>query len=174
LPGTDLATDLAGTFFRILFAHDLPHLMAGAKTPEGRFHHDGEAAFYMSPSAADAALAVATYLRPGDPPRLIQPLTVAARVVDLRRHEVCAALGLSTEASVEWQVQRAAGLRATSWRASDAARAGGADGMIYASRKEPGRWHVVLFHWNQPGRAVISPAGMAVEFRPAAPENAAF
>ena len=145
-----MITALSGTFYRILFASDLPRLLQGAVTPEGRFHHDGEKALYMSPSPEAAAIAVATYLRPNDPPRVVQALTLAnARVLDLRSATVLAGLGLDgAEASVLWQPQRAAGMAATSWRASDAARASGADGMIYLSRKDPARWHLVLFGWN--------------------------
>ena len=163
-----MITALSGTFYRILFARDLPRLLHGAVTPEGRFHHGGERALYMSPSPEAASSAVATYLRPDDPPRILQALTVAkARILDLRSARVLAALGLDgSEASVLWQPQRAAGMPATSWRASDAARASGADGMIYTSRKDPARWHLVLFDWNQTGRANVAAFGGPGEFQP--------
>ena len=171
-----MITALSGIFFRVLFAHSLPQLMQGAMAPEGRFHHDGQAAFYMSPSPKAAAIAVASYLRPDDPPRVVQALRVpGASVVDLRDSAVVARLGLQGhEAAVLWQPERAAGRAATSWRVSDAVRATPADGMIYISRSDPSRWHLVLFHLNKPGRAVVVPDGPAVEFHPAATRNAAF
>jgi hypothetical protein len=36
--------------------------------------------------------------------------------------------------------------------------------MIYASRKEPARWHLVLFRWNQPGGPKVAPNGPALPF----------
>ena len=156
-----------GTFYRIVFTHDAPRLLDGVHSPEGRFHHSGQPALYMSPSPEAAAFAVATYLQPSDPPRVTARLRLTgARVVDLRDNDTLAALGLTNEPSVEWQPERAQGLPATSWRASDAARATGADGMIYTSRKVPSRWHLVLFRWNQPGGALVELATAPVNWTP--------
>ncbi len=146
----DALTPLAGQFWRILYATDLPRLLLGAKTPEGRFHHSGQPALYLSPSPTDAAHAIATYLKPDDPPRIIVPLTLTVpRIADLRRPACLATLRLTGhESATPWQPQRAAGQPATTWAASDAARAAGADGMIYTARSAPTRWHLVLFHWT--------------------------
>ncbi|MEO8243039.1 MAG: RES family NAD+ phosphorylase [bacterium] len=158
---------ISGTFYHIHYTRDLPRLLHGAHSPEGRFHHDGEAAFYMSPSPQTAAIAVASYVRPDDPLRVTVTLLVAARVVDLREPETLAALGLQGhEASVLWRPERAAGIRATSWLASDAGRLAGADGMVYTSRSAPDRWHLVLFCWNRPGRATVTQVGPPVPFLP--------
>ena len=156
---------VSGRFYRIIFASDRDAPLRGAHSPEGRFHHDGESALYMSPSLQAAAFAVASYLRPNDPPRLIQPLIVQnARVLDLRRAEVIRHLYLQgDEASIPWQPQRAIGLPATTWQASDAARTAGADGMIYTARTEPTRWHLVLFRWNTNG-PILAPDGPAELF----------
>ena len=158
---------ISGRFYRILFAADQSRLLQGAITPEGRFHHSGQAALYMSPTPEAAKIVVATYLSDGDPPRIIAPLKVTnARVLDLRRGDVLAHLGLTgAEPSVLWQPQRAMGLPATSWAASDAVRGAGADGMIYTSRKDPARWHLVLFHWNT-GAAIVQEDGPAQPFHP--------
>jgi hypothetical protein len=56
---------------------------------------------------------------------------------------------------VPWQPQRATGRAATTWAASDAVRAAGADGLIYSARSMPTRWHVVLFRWAD-GRVAVS------------------
>jgi hypothetical protein len=55
-------------------------------------------------------------------------------------------------------------LPATSWIASDAARRAGADGMIYAARSDPTRWHVVLFRWNIPAGPIIRQSGSPIPF----------
>ena len=109
-----------------------------------------------------------TYLRDGDPARIIAPLKVTnARILHLRRPDVLAHLGLNgTEPSVLWQPQRALGSSATSWQASDAVRRAGADGMIYTSRKDPARWHLVLFQWNAKTGAVVQEDGPAQPFHP--------
>lgn len=161
---------VSGRFYRIVFASDRDAPLRGARSPEGRFHHNCEAALYMSPSPQAAAFAVASYLRPNDPPRLIQPLILQnARLLDLRRPTVIRHLHLQgDEASIPWQPQRALGLPATSWQASDAARRTGADGIIYAARSEPSRWHVVLFRWTTDGLH-LAPDGPALPFAPDMP-----
>ena len=55
--------------------------------------------------------------------------------------------------------ERAAGLPATTWTASDAVRAAGACGMIYTARSAPDRWHLVLFRWNLTNGARLAPDG---------------
>lgn len=162
---TDL---LSGLFYRIIFAADQSRLLQGAITPEGRFHHSGQAAFYMSPTPDAAKIAVATYLRDGDPPRIIAALKVTkARILDLRRADVLMHLGLTgDEPSVLWLPERAKSLPATSWVASDAVRKAGADGMVYTSRKDPRRWHIVLFRWNQATGAQLLQNGPPMPFDP--------
>jgi len=162
-------TPLSGRFYRIIFATDLPNVLDGALSPEGRFHHHNQRTIYMSPSPQAAAVAVNIYLKPDDPPRLVVPLRIsAARILDFRTPETEKSLGLEwRETAVPWAKQRAAGLPATSWRASDAARAAGADGMIYPSRTLPSRWwHLVLFDWNTPGSAQIQEDGSPFAFIP--------
>ena len=160
-------TPLSGLFYRIVFASDLERVLDGVLSPEGRFHHDGERTIYMSPSPEAAAVAVNIYLKPDDPPRLVVPIFVEpAQVLDFRKPETEAALGLKwRETAVPWADQRAAGLPATSWRASDAARALSADGMIYPSRTLPSKWwHLVMFRWNTPGAPVLRREGPALPF----------
>lgn len=152
---------ISGTFYRIVHAGNAAAPLAGAVTPEGRFHHDGQAALYMSSSPAWALKAVEAYLKPGDPPRMIFPLSLQlARVVDLRDLQLCDQLGIDpADAAIPWLPQRAEELSASTWRASDASRRSGADGMIYTARSAPERWHLVLFRWNEPGAPRVSVAG---------------
>ncbi len=159
---------LSGRFYRITFASDATRVLGGVIHPEGRFHHDGQPAFYASPTCQAAAIAVATYVKPDDAPRVLIPLKIsAAKVFDLRNPETCASLGIEAHTpSVKWAEQRAKGEPATSWQASDAARKYGADGMIYTSRKDPNRWHIVLFNWNTDHGAQVRIAGTPERFLP--------
>jgi RES domain-containing protein len=156
----------SGRFWRSVFAADTGHVLAGTRSPEGRYHHDGQPALYISPSPAFSRIAIDAYLKADDPPRVIVPLDLTgAELLDVRDTTVQHALGLNgTEAGTLWQPQRAAGLPATSWIASDAARRAGADGMIYAARSDPTRWHVVLFRWNIPAGPIIRQSGSPIPF----------
>jgi RES domain-containing protein len=161
---------VSGLFWRSVFESDLARVLDGARTREGRYHHDGQPALYISPSPDYSRVAIDVYLRGGDPPRVIVPLQLTgARIADLRNKATQRALGLNgTEASVLWQPERAAGLPATSWIASDAARDAGADGMIYAARSDPARWHICLFRWNAGDGAQVRQAGPPIPFDPQA------
>ncbi|MCB2134843.1 MAG: RES family NAD+ phosphorylase [Rhodobacteraceae bacterium] len=162
-------TTISGLFYRIVFTEFAASVLEGVRNPEGRYHHDGEPAIYLSPTPEWAAMAIDTYLRPGDAPRVIVPLRVAdARICDLRDATTCAELDIDPEwPSVPWQPERAAGKPATSWRASDAVRRQGADGMIYRARSYPDRWHLVLFRWNTEATiARVSPEGAPSAWSP--------
>lgn len=131
--------DTAVRFHRAVFATDLARGLDPAAGPEGRFHHDGQAALYLSETVEGVVVALATYRRPQDPPRVILPLDVSAgTLLDLRDAGVAESLGAAPGAASErWQETRRLGRHPASWALSDAARATGADGMLYASRKRP-------------------------------------
>lgn len=156
------------TLYRIVFAEFADQVLDGAIHPEGRFHHSGQPAFYASPTPEGAAVAIDIYLRRSDPERVMVQLQLRdAELADLRDPATCAALGIDPKTpSVPWADERKAGKPATSWRASDAVRAAGADGMIYASRRAPERWHVVLFSWNKSKGAHLSKVGDPVTWQP--------
>ena len=117
--------------------------MHGATAPEGRFHHSGQKALYASLTAEGAGIAIARYLHPGDPPRVIVPFALTlACVRDLRTEPG------PERASVVWQDLRALGQPSPTWAWSDAARQEGAEAMIYLSRSRPDLAHIVLFHWT--------------------------
>ncbi|NDV01981.1 RES family NAD+ phosphorylase [Pseudoroseicyclus tamaricis] len=121
--------------WRILWAAH-PNPLAPVRAPEGRFHHTGQPALYLSLSEAGAASALARYLGPDDPPRLIQKLHLRTDgIADLRNDEI---------ARAAWhEMDRPA----PTWALSDAARSAGARGLLYRSRTRPELEHVVLFDW---------------------------
>jgi hypothetical protein len=104
----DLAS-VAGTFFRITVADRSEDLLRGALSPEGRYHHDGEPALYLSPRAEWAQMAVETYVRTGDPQRIVHRLLVGtAHVVDTRDGALCRKLGIEpSDSATPWQPQLA-------------------------------------------------------------------
>ena len=162
------ATGLSDRFWRIVFAEHADTLLAGARHPEGRFHHEGQPVLYLSPTPQAAGFAIDAYLSADNRPRQLIPLDIrGARVCDLRDRATCAALGIDPVwPSAPWLPERAQGLPATSWRASDAVRAAGSDGMIYASRTQPSRWHLVLFRWNERVGPKVEKAGPGSAFPP--------
>ncbi len=161
-------TLFSGPAFRIAFAQYADKVLDGVIHPEGRFHHSGQPAFYASPTPETAAIAIDIYLRADDPPRVIIPLQVSdARLADLRDPATCDQLDIDPRwPSVPWADERANGQPATSWKASDAVRASAADGMIYASRRAPERWHLVLFRWNAPGAGQLRVAASPTDWTP--------
>lgn len=98
-----------------------------------------------------------SYIRPGDPARVVHELDVAAaRVVDIRDEALCSAPGiLRPDSDTPWQPQMAAGERPRTWNVSDRVRQSGADGLIYTARTDPARWHLVLFRWNDLGGPAV-------------------
>ena len=158
------AAPIDGVYFRIVPASDGARAVAGVTTAEGRFHHHGQPALYMSPSHEWAERAIDRYRAPGDMPRVAVPLRVTGgAIVDLRCAAACAALRIApADLVAEWWRDRASGRAATSWRASDAVRAAGLDGMIYPSRTDAVRWHLVMFGWNEAGKPVVAPAGVPI------------
>ncbi|MBE9639460.1 RES family NAD+ phosphorylase [Salipiger mangrovisoli] len=143
---------IAGRFYRIVPTARRDQALSPALSPEGRFHHSGQPTLYVSSRPDWAEHAIQAYVKEGDPPRIICELEVAgARVLDLRDAAQCADWRAEPAlAAVPWLPERAAGNAASTWRVSDLARQGGADGMIYTARSAPSRWHLVLFDWLSP------------------------
>ncbi|MEX0349019.1 MAG: RES family NAD+ phosphorylase [Paracoccaceae bacterium] len=124
-----------GTVWRMTFAGQ--DARVPVTSPEGRFHHSGQAAIYTSLTPEGTAVAIKRYMSPEDAPRLIQPLLIRAQyVADLRG---------SREASIIWQDIRATGAPSPTWTFSDTARANGVQAMLYSSRSRPELSHLVIF-----------------------------
>ena len=160
--------ETSGLYWRILFADRAGEALAPVRHKEGRFHHSGQEAIYLSPSIEAAHVAIDSYYREDDPPRVVIPLRLSdAYLLDFRDPDVMVRHGLAGhETRVNWRDERAAGQPASSWSASDAAREAGADGMLYTSRKRPEFHHLVLFRWNSAGYARLTPEGKVQQFIP--------
>ena len=148
---------IAGTFFRIMLARDSHRVLAGAAAPQGRYHHGGQAALYVSPRPEWAWKAVEPYVWPGDPARAVLQIRIGtARIVDIRDRALCAALDIDpAHSDLPWEPQLALGTQPATWGVSDRAREAGADGLIYTARTAPTRWHLVLFRWNDGGGPAV-------------------
>ena len=155
-----------GAFFRIMFARDAGRVLAGAAAPQGRYHHDEQHALYVSSRPEWTWKAVESYIKSGDPLRVVYRLHVSmARVVDIRNENHRNLLGVArSDSDAPWQPQLASGNRPSTWNVSDKARKSGADGLIYTARTAPERWHLVLFRWNELG-------GPAVRLDPSREDN---
>lgn len=121
-------------------------MLEGTVQP-GRYNRAGERTLYVSASREGIAAAMARY---GDRPRALMALQVEAMgLLDLRDPAACMAMGLdAAAAAVDWQASLASGTPTPSWMVADRARGLGATGLIDPSRRAPGRWHLVLFGWN--------------------------
>jgi len=141
---------LSGTFYRLINTARAGEILAPAQSPEGRFHHDGQQAMYLSETPEGCYVAMAYYARAGDPEKTVCALTLShARILDLRDPAQCARFGIDpTNANNLWQNERAKGLPASPWVISDAARRAGADGLLSPSRSRPQLTHLTLFRWN--------------------------
>lgn len=153
---------ISGRFWRAITA-DRAEQVLDLPGPEsaGRYHRPGQPALYITPEADWAAIAIGRYLLADGIERVAVPLELdGAEVFDQRNLAACAALGIDPEQSqVRWNDELAAGREPPSWRASDAARAGGAQGIIDVSRGIAGGWHACLFAWNVHGSPQVRVAG---------------
>ena len=159
---------VSGLFYRIVYETFADHVLDGVISPEGRLHYSGQRALYLSPSVGAAGYGIINFVRDTDLPRVSIPLQLRnASLMDIRDHATCETLGVSPDAAATpWQPQRDVGIPATTWTASDAVRKYGADGMIYAARTTPSRWHIVLFRWNELSGASLSKSGAAQSWLP--------
>ena len=143
---------LSGTFYRLIDTARAGDILTPAQSPEGRFHHAGQQAMYLSETPEGCHVAMAYYARAGDPEKTVFALRLDdAQILDLRDTAQCARLGIDpTNANARWQNERAEGLQASTWEISDAARRAGADGLLSPSRSRPELTHLTLFCWNTP------------------------
>jgi len=143
---------LSGRFYRLIDKARAGEILAPARSPEGRFHNDGQRAMYLSETPAGCHVAMAYYTHADSPAQALYALTLSnARILDLREPAQCARFGIDPKnTNNRWQNERAEGLPASTWVISDAARKAGADGLLSPSRSRPELTHLTLFRWNTP------------------------
>ncbi len=140
---------LSGTFYRLIDKARAGEILAPARSPEGRFHHDGQRALYLSETPEGCRVAMARYRELTTPEQTVVPLTLTnAHVLDLRDPAQCGRFYVDPSSmNLVWQdLPRPS----PTWSISDAARAAGADGLLYPSRSRPELTHLTLFRWNGP------------------------
>ena len=154
-----MLTAVAGTFVKIVFEGDTDIFLARglSRRPPSRFNRTGEDALYLSPDETSARVAIAEYVKPGDPPRMLLRYEVApCSLFDLRHPEAAEVYELARQ---NWRDAVARRQEPPSWQAADHIRKGGHAGLIDPSRRRPGLWHITLFHWNLPGAPMVRRIG---------------
>ena len=154
-------TCLDSIFYRMVFASESECVLSSARAPEGRSHHSGQRALYLSATAEGTVVAVRRYMKPNDPERVIVAVRVIGeRIVDLRDTKATAFFGIdTTHRAAEWQSIRDTGAPSPTWAISDRVRELGLQGMLYASRSDPAKTHLTLFRWNESNGALVEVAG---------------
>ena len=153
---------VSGRFWRAIAAERVGQVLSPpGPDSAGRYHRPGQSALYITPEADWATIAIGRYLLDDGIKRVVVPLELdGAAVLDQRDPYACAALGIDpAQSQGRWDEELAAGREPSSWLASDAARAAGAQGIIDLSRGIAGGWHVCLFAWNVPGAPQLRVAG---------------
>ena len=158
---SDLLRPLTGRFWRAGFIAHEADLLTPARAPEGRWHHGGQQALYLSGSPEGCQVALKVYLRQDDGPRGIYPLDVSARrIADLRCPEARTSLGTSLDKiHAFWADLLDAGQHSPTWTLADRLRDMGADGLLTPSRSRPDLTHLTLFSWNEMHKAQVQRAG---------------
>lgn len=160
------ATELTGRFWRSVFFGQEEYLLTPARAPQGRWHHSGQPALYLSGTPEGCRVALKAYQTPDDPPRGIFPMDVdGARVIDLRTAETRDALDMPLDdIHAFWATLQKAGRTVPTWQISDRLRLAGVDGILTPSRSRPDLTHLTLFRWNMPGHAQVAQTGAPLPF----------
>ena len=157
-----------GRFWRAGFLGRENDLLAPAGAPQGRWHHKGQKALYLSQTPEGCQVALRVYVNPRDPPRAIFPFVVTnAQVADLRQPETRKAWNTSlNDIHAFWAGLHAKDEASPTWRLGDQLRAKGLDGLLTPSRSRPDLTHLTLFRWNGSDGAQITQDGAPAPFDP--------
>ena len=142
---------LDATFFQMRFL-DAPDAVHAAQSPEGRWHHSGQRALYLSGTPEGTKVAMRIYRRDDESTRAIFLLKITnARVINIRNAKAPELYGIdASEMHCRWQEHVRDGKPSPTWQISDAIRAAGFDGLLAPSRSAPDLTHLTLFRWNEP------------------------
>ena len=157
-----------GRFWRAGFTGREDQLLAPASAPNGRWHHGGQRALYLSGTAEGCQVALRVYVRPDDPERTIHPFHVqATRIADLRNPVTRDLLQVTlTDIHAFWADLLAEGSLSPTWTLADRLRDSGLDGLLTPSRSRPDLTHLTLFRWNCPEGPTVEGAGAPQPFNP--------
>ena len=160
MPAAPIAP-LSGRFWRSTFLGNEGQLLEPARAPQGRWHHDGQQALYLSMSPDGCRIALKVYQRTGDPQRGIFPVQVSAdRIVDLRIADIRKGMAISlADIHVFWSTMQSEGRVPPTWAISDDLREQGVDGILTPSRSRPDLTHLTLFRWNCENAPTVTAAG---------------
>lgn len=163
---TDTLIPFAGRVWRAGFLSQADKILGAARAPQGRGHHSGQSALYLSGTPEGCRVALKAYQNPNDPARGIFPFAVSdARIVDLRLARTRAAFDASLDdIHTFWAKIQAAGMPPPTWALADAIRATGACGLLTPSRSRPDLTHLTLFRWNAAKGAQIRQDGDPIPF----------
>ncbi len=144
---------IRGTFYRAIDPQFREFALAGSRSA-GRYSRAHEPTLYLSSSVDGVEAAMIAHRNARSAGLEIVEVEVeASGIVDLREASALEGVGLTlADAIPPWQEIAAAGGTPTSWNVRDRLLAAGANGLIDPSRKIPGLWHLILFHWNETGR----------------------
>lgn len=147
---------LRGMFFRAIDPRFSAQAIAGSRMA-GRYSRPGQPTLYMSASVEGVETALIAHADARATALEIIELEVeATNIADLRSPDSLAAIGIDpADAAAPWQEVVAAGGTPRSWTVRDRLIAAGGNGLIDPSRKQPGLWHLVLFHWNDGQGCVV-------------------
>lgn len=154
-----MLTTIEGRFVKIAYASEVDISLARGlpHRPAARFNRVGEDALYLSPDELSARVAIGSYVKPDDPPRMLLTYDVErCAVVDLRHPQ---AADIYEQARQPWRKALAAGNDPPSWAAADVVRKSGHVGLIDPSRRRPGLWHITLMRWNEAGAPSVRQVG---------------
>ena len=157
-----------GRFWRAGFLGREDGLLAPAGAPQGRWHHKGQNALYLSQTPEGCQVALRVYVHPNDPPRAIFPFAVTnAHVADLRQTKARDEWDVSlNDIHAFWAKLHAKDEVSPTWALSDRLRATGIDGLLTPSRSRPDLTHLTLFRWNENSGPQIARDGTPQPFDP--------
>lgn len=142
-------TEISGTFVRICNPEQIDLVLnrGSLERPEARYNRHGQDALYLAVNEEGARIAMRKYAKDIDTPLVLVQFEVeACRLVDLRHKD---ASDYQALAGQYWQDAIAKGAEPSSWQISDLLRSNQEIGLIDPSRKDPEKWHITLFRWNE-------------------------
>ncbi|WP_413702175.1 RES family NAD+ phosphorylase [Psychromonas sp. KJ10-10] len=144
-------TKISGTFVRICSPDQVALALQrnSPKRPQARYNRHGQDALYLAVNEESACVAMQKYINNIDTPLVLVTYEVEpCFLVDLRHADN---KHYRTLTSQDWQTAVNEAREPSSWQVSDLLRKNKEIGLIDPSRKNPEKWHITLFRWNELG-----------------------